>query len=96
MSAYHDDTVAVGFKSGFLRVFNICGTEKKIQYETMIFESAVMDIQYTIQGKFMAVFYKNAKIVIFNIENGDIKPVKNIDYEFPNTSNFSLAFSPDG
>jgi WD40 repeat protein len=44
----------------------------------------------------MAVFYKNAKIVIFNIEGGEMKPVKNIDYEFPNTSNFSLTFSPDG
>lgn len=43
----------------------------------------------------MAVFYKNAKIVIFNIEN-DIKPVKNIDYEFPNSNHFSLSFSPDG
>jgi hypothetical protein len=32
----------------------------------------------------MAAFYKNAKIVIFNIEN-ECKAVKNIDYEFPNT-----------
>jgi len=24
-SATHDDTVAVGFKSGFLRLFNLCG-----------------------------------------------------------------------
>jgi hypothetical protein len=30
-----------------------------------------MDINFTIQGKFMAIFYKNAKIVIFNIENSD-------------------------
>jgi hypothetical protein len=30
-----------------------------------------MDINFTIQGKFMAAFYKNAKIVIFNIENSD-------------------------
>lgn len=44
----------------------------------------------------MAVFYRNAKIVIFNIEGNEIKPVKNIDYEFPNNSNFSLSFSPDG
>jgi len=43
----------------------------------------------------LAVFYKNAKIVIFNIES-DLKPVKNIDYEFPNSNNFSLAFSPNG
>lgn len=43
----------------------------------------------------MAVFYKNAKIVIFNIEN-ECKAVKNIDYEFPNSQHFSLSFSPDG
>lgn len=61
----------------------------------MIFESSVMDIEYTVQHKFMAVFYQNAKIVIFNIEQ-DLKPVKNIDYEFPNSSHFSLCFSPDG
>lgn len=52
----------------------------------MIFESAVMDIQFSRSGKFMAAFYKNAKIVIFNIEtNNECKAVKNIDYEFPNT-----------
>lgn len=45
----------------------------------------------------MAVFYQNAKIVIFNLQNeNEYKPVKNIDYEFPNTENFSLCFSPDG
>lgn len=43
----------------------------------------------------MAVFYKNAKIVIFNIEK-ECKPIKNIDYEFPNNEHFSLSFSPDG
>lgn len=55
-----------------------------------------MDIAYAQSGKFMAVFYKNAKIVIFNLELGEMKPVKNIDYEFPNSHNFSLSFSPDG
>ena len=61
----------------------------------MIFESPVMDIQFSKTGKFMAVFYKNAKIVIFNIEK-ECKPIKNIDYEFPNNEHFSLSFSPDG
>ena len=54
-----------------------------------------MDIQFARGGKFMAVFYKNAKIVIFNIES-ECKAVKNIDYEFPNSQHFSLSFSPDG
>jgi WD40 repeat protein len=53
-----------------------------------------MDIQYS--TKFMAVFYKNAKIIIFNIEGNEMKPVKNIDYEFPNNNHFSLSFSPNG
>ena len=42
----------------------------------------------------MATFFKNGKIVIFNIEN-EYAPVKNIDYEFPNANYFSLSFSPD-
>jgi WD40 repeat protein len=46
-SAYHDDTIAVGFKSGFLRVFNLSGEEKKIIYEIMIFDVPVMDIAYS-------------------------------------------------
>ncbi len=94
-SATHSDTVAVGFKSGFLRLFSLCGDQRQMYHETMIFESPVMDIQFSKNGKFMAAFYKNAKIVIFNIEN-ECKAVKNIDYEFPNTQHFSLSFSPDG
>jgi len=94
-SALHDDTVAVGFKSGFLRVFQLAN-DRQILFETQIFEASVMDIAYSQTGKFMAVFYKNAKIVIFNLERGEMKPVKNIDYEFPNSQNFSLSFSPDG
>jgi len=43
----------------------------------------------------MSTFFKNNKIVIFNLENGLYTPVKNIDYEFPNANYFSLDFSPD-
>ena len=99
-SATHSDTVAVGFKSGFLRLFSLCGDQRQMYHETMIFESPVMDIQFSKNGKFMAAFYKNAKIVIFNIEN-ECKAVKNIDYEFPNTvtiwetKNFSLRWYID-
>ena len=46
-------------------------------------------------GKFMAIFFKNGKIVIFNLETDEYTPVKNIDYEFPNANYFSLDFSPD-
>lgn len=64
-------------------------------HETMIFQSAVMDIAFSPMGKFMSIFFKNGKIVIFNIENEQYNPVKNIDYEFPNANYFSLDFSPD-
>ena len=91
-SSINDVTVAVGFKSGFLRVFNL--KERKMIHETMIFESSVMDIAFSSGGKFMSTFFKNGKIVIFNIEN-EYSPVKNIDYEFPNGNYFSISFSPD-
>ena len=65
-------------------------------HEVMIFDSAVMDITFSKCGKFLAAFYKNGKIVIFNLEKeGEIRPVKNIDYEFPSSQYFSLDFSPD-
>ena len=92
-SSQKDVTVAVGFKSGFLRIFNLA--ERKMVHETMIFQSAIMDISFSPQGKFMSTFFKNNKIVIFNLENGLYTPVKNIDYEFPNANYFSLDFSPD-
>ena len=43
----------------------------------------------------MACFFRNGKIVIFNLDNGEYTPVKNIDYEFPNANYFSLCFSPE-
>ena len=64
-------------------------------HETMIFQNAVMDIGFSPEGKFMATFFRNGKIVIFNLETGEYTPVKNIDYEFPNANYFSLSFSPD-
>ena len=85
--------VAVGFKSGFFRVFDM--SERKMIHETMVFDSCVMDISFAKNGKFMSVFFKNGRIVIINVEF-DFTPVKNIDYEFPNGNYFSLDFSPDG
>ena len=85
--------IAVGFKSGFLRMFDI--GERKMVHETMIFQSSVMDINFSPEGKFMACFFRNGKIVIFNLDNGEYIPVKNIDYEFPNVNYFSLCFSPE-
>lgn len=92
-SSQKTQIVIVGFKSGFLRMFDI--SERKMVHETMIFQSAVMDIGFSPEGKFMATFFKNGKIVIFNLENEEYTPVKNIDYEFPNANYFSLSFSPE-
>jgi WD40 repeat protein len=70
-------------------------SERKMIHETMVFDSCVMDISFAKNGKFMAVFFKNGRIVIINIEF-EFTPVKNIDYEFPNGNYFSIDFSPDG
>ena len=86
---------AVGFKSGFLRVFNL--ERRQVVHETMVFESSVMDIVFSPQGKYMAAFFRNAKVVIFKIDPDldEYIPVKNIDYEFPNPNYFSIDFSPN-
>lgn len=43
-----DPTVAIGFKSGFIRIFDLTSTPDstggKLLAETMIFESPVMDL----------------------------------------------------
>lgn len=70
-SSQHDATVAVGFKSGFIRIFDLSfESSGKLIAETMIFESPVMDIQYSPDNRFLAVFYKSCRIVIFSIEKG--------------------------
>jgi WD40 repeat protein len=85
-----DSMVAVGFKSGFIRVFDLLSN--KLTFETLIFDSPVMDLAFSPSNKFLAVFFKSSRIVIFNLEKG-IQPVKTIDYDMPNSNYFSLAFS---
>jgi len=89
-----DTLVAIGFKSGFLRILDL--DQMKIVFETMLFQSPVMDIEFSLDNRFMAVFFKSGKIVIMNKERpGEFLPVKNIDYEMPNSNYCSLAFSAD-
>jgi hypothetical protein len=38
-----------------------------MEHETILFQSQVMDISFDAIGKFLAVFYRNGKIVIFNL-----------------------------
>ena len=55
-----------------------------------------MDIEFSLNNKFMAVFFKSGKIVIINKERaGQFQPIKNIDYELPNSKYCSLSFAPD-
>lgn len=61
----------------------------------MIFECPIMDVKYSKDNRFLALFFKQSKIVIFNVEKG-YQPIKTIDYDFPNDNYFSLTFSPDG
>ena len=89
-----DCLVAIGFKSGFLRILDL--EQMKIVHETMLFQSPVMDIEFSLDNRFMAVFFKSGKIVIINKERpGEFLPVKNIDYELPNQNYCSLSFSID-
>jgi hypothetical protein len=70
--------------------------EMKIIHETLLFQSPVVDIEFSSDNKFMGVFYKVGKIVIINKEReGEFLPVKNIDYELPNPNFCSLSFAPD-
>ena len=44
-TSQHDSTVAIGFKSGFIRIFDLSFENSgKLMAETMIFESPVMDL----------------------------------------------------
>ena len=44
-----------------------------------------MDIEFSYDNHYIAVFYKSGKIVIINKQSPDyFQPVKNIDYELPN------------
>ena len=55
-----------------------------------------MDIEFSLNNKFMAVFFRSGKIAIINKETpGFFQPVKNIDYELPNSNYCSLSFSRD-
>ena len=94
VNEYKDSLLAVGFESGFLRIIDL--DEMSVVHETLLYESPVMDIDFSLDNRFMAVFHKTGQIVIINKEKPPIfQPVKNIDYELPNQNYCSLAFSPD-
>mmetsp|Transcript_6192 Transcript_6192/g.10030 ORF Transcript_6192/g.10030 Transcript_6192/m.10030 type:complete len:147 (+) Transcript_6192:2405-2845(+) len=69
----------------------------QIVHETMLFSSPIMDIDFSLDNKYMTVFFKSGKIVIIKKEKqGEFIPVKNIEFDHPNENYCSLAFSPDG
>ena len=61
-----DTLVAIGFKSGFLRILDL--NEMKIVHETLLFQSPVMAIEFSLDNRFMAEFFRSGKIVIINKE----------------------------
>jgi WD40 repeat protein len=67
-----------------------------MQHEVMVYDSKVTGIAFSKCGKFMASVYLNGKLVIFNIERGDCKPVNNKEIESPHQIYAGLDFSPDG
>lgn len=86
--------MAIGFKSGFLRILDL--DLMQIVHETLLFQSPIMDIEFSRNNKYLAVFFKSGKIVIINKETpGFFQPIKNIDYELPNQNYCSLSFTPD-
>jgi len=62
--------------------------------ESLLFDVPVMDLAFSKDNKFLTLFYKNCKVVLFSVEKG-YQPVKTIEYEFPNDNYFSLAFHPE-
>lgn len=56
-----------------------------VVHETLLFEAPIMDIAFSPDNRFMAVFHKTGQIVIINKERLEhCQPVKNIEYELPN------------
>lgn len=89
----HTDTLlAIGFKSGFLRVLDL--SEMQIVYESLLVQSPVMDISFSLDNRLLAVFFKSGKIYIINKERpGFFQPIKDIDFELPNQNYLSCCFS---
>lgn len=95
LNEHKDTLVAVGFESGFLRIIDL--DLMSVVHETLLYESPIMDIDFSQDNRFMAVFHKSGQIVIINKERmPTFQPVKNIDYELSfSVEKMSLAFSPD-
>lgn len=55
--------------------------EKKMLHEIMVFDSRICSIAASKCGKFLATVHLSGKLVIFNTEKGDCKPVNNKDIE---------------
>ena len=48
--------MAIGFESGFLRIIDL--DEMAVVHETLLFEAPIMDIAFSPDNRFMAVFHK--------------------------------------
>jgi WD40 repeat protein len=84
-----DPIVAVGFKSGFIRIFDLYKLE--LYFETMTNSSEIKDLQFSPDSKFLSVIDRDSRISIYNVDKK--LAIKNIDFSCPNDNYFSLAFS---
>lgn len=85
--------IAVGYKSGYVRVFD-CLKNTTI-LETLIYHSPVKCVRFSPDELKLAVMNENSRIIIFDCEN-EFSVIKTIDYDFPNNNYFSIDFSRDG
>lgn len=86
-----DPVIAAGFKSGFVRLFDIHTLE--LYFETMTNNCEVKGVNFSPDSRLLATIDGDSRILILNVEKK--LAIKNIDFSCPHDSYFSLAFSPD-
>lgn len=81
----------MGYKSGFVRIFDL--NQYELYYETMTNNTEVKDLQFSPDSRLLATIDKDSRILMISVENK--LSIKNIDFNCADSSLFSLAFSPN-
>jgi len=74
-----DPVVAVGYKSGFVRIFDLHKFE--LYFETMTGTAEVKDLQFSPDSRILATIDRDSRILLLSVENK--LAVKNIDFNCP-------------
>ncbi len=86
--------VAIGFESGYLRVFGI--EDYKQHVESLAYEEVPVLLQdYSSDGRYIALLKSNGRVVIYDVKERDYEPVKSIEHQVPHPQFHALKFSPD-